>query len=153
MALGAESDLASPVRPEVHHAATRYACSSFITFSSPYSYWAGAEQPACIDKSLATGLGCTFVWRKSPFPLDSLDLGAKPFGQRLFHFGLTAGAIQVFNRQPLFRQVDEPAGDAFLLLAFRNKLFEQATLAGMRARRIAEVRTNRRILEDSGGTP
>jgi hypothetical protein len=36
MALGAESDLASPVRPEVHHAATRYACSSLILFTFPW---------------------------------------------------------------------------------------------------------------------
>ena len=98
-------------------------------------------------------LGCAFSGRKSAFPLNSLDLGAKPLGQRLFHFDLAAGAIQILNCQPFFRQADESAGDFVFLLTFRNELFEQTTLARMWTRRIAEVRTNRGILEDGGGAP
>src|SRR5579863_4911018 len=55
MAFGAESDLASPVRPEVHHAATRYACSSLMTFTSP---WEKLVRFVCAQTDGATWLTC-----------------------------------------------------------------------------------------------
>ena len=45
--------------------------------------------------------------------------------QSLFHFHLTAGAVQIVDRPPIFGQRDEPAGHALASLVLRNKLREQ----------------------------
>ncbi|SPF34594.1 hypothetical protein SBA1_1310015 [Candidatus Sulfotelmatobacter kueseliae] len=162
MALGAESDLASPVRPEVHQAATRYACSSLMIFSAPWEKLVGfivATPLNCPNYTTtnvaATGqyLGHSNLGRNPSLLLDLCDLGTQPVGQCLFQFDLTSGAIEVIHGLPLFRQLDKAAGYALTPERFGDKLFQQASLTGVRPRRIAEIRADRRVLKNRGSAP
>ena len=98
-------------------------------------------------------LGRSFLPRNSALAFDSLNLSPKPFAQGLFHFGLAAGAIQFFHRLTFSRQRNKAAGNTFLALPLRNKLLQQAVLAGMRTPRVAKIRADRRILENRRGSP
>src|SRR5271157_4110117 len=85
--------------------------------------------------------------------LDLLNLGAQPAGQSFFQFGLTAGAVEVVHCLPLFCQLDKAAGYTFGPPARGDKLLQQAGLAGMRTRRVAEIRAHRRIFKNGRSAP
>src|SRR5579872_710145 len=101
-----------------------------------------------------SGLLCrSFLLRNPALSFDSLNLSPKPFAQGLFHFDLTSRAVQVLHCLPLSREGNKAAGNTLLALPFRNKLLQQAVVAGMRTCRVAEVRTDRRILENRWSSP
>src|SRR5579863_6428056 len=95
----------------------------------------------------------SFLLRNPALSFDSLNLRPKPFAQSLFHFALTTRSIKVLHRLPFFRQGNKAAGHTLLALTFRNKLLQQAVVAWVRTGRVAEIRTDRRILKNRRGSP
>src|SRR5436190_5963309 len=152
IAFGAESDFARPVRPDVHHAATRYACSSLIVphismevFVLHNTMMHRAHFSPHAGK---TALSRTFRATNATFSFNPRDLGAQPAGQGLLDLYLIPRAIQIFQCLSIIGKRNEPAGNRIASLLLGNELRQQAALTGMGVRRIAKIWANRRVLEN-----
>ena len=98
-------------------------------------------------------LGRSLFFLQAPFPLNSFDLFSQPSAESFFHFDLAAGAIEILHRQAIFGERNKAAGNTLCTLGIGHKLLQQAFLARMRPRGVAEIRADRRILKNRRSTP